>query len=443
MTNTPFTNGQPGTPTTYTYVYDVLGSVSQLVAPDGSATASYGYTAYGQSDSQLSLGDTDQTAPLNPFRYTAKRADSGSATLDTGVRRFGPGAGQFLTPDFFNGSLADLSLSIDPLTQNRYDLAGGNPISFGEWDGHLSCDVCGAFFQTVTGIKDPGAFVQGVKDGLGDLGQGALAPGKLAVECAPSGPTEELGQCGSHVSAIATNIKNDPGGFLGSLVDAKDFQAGLKKGDLSYWEGRITPSLVITIASFGTGGAAVKAGEGVGTAARAEQAVSVAARAGKVESAAAKAGRATEAASETPKAGKPAASSGAPRASEGPAGGSGAPKAAANVGGPSTLFHYTNESGLKGILDSGTLNPSLKAINPRDVRYGNGQYLSDVAPGAKTPAQLSRAFLGNPFQGARFTRYVEVDVRGLNVVQGRSGVFVIPGEDRLSLFGRIVSSGGV
>jgi hypothetical protein len=244
-----------------------------------------------------------------------------------GVRRFGPGAGQFLTPDFFYGSLADLTLSTDPLTQNRYDLAGGNPISFGEWDGHLSCDICGAFLQTVSGIKDPGAFVQGVKDGLGDLGQGALALGKLAVECAPTGPTEELAQCGSHVSAIATNVKNDPGGFIGSLVDAKDFVAGWKKGDLSYWEGRITPSVALTLVSFGTGGAAVKAGEGVGTAARAEQALGAVARAGKVESAVAREAKVTEAASEATTAGKPAASSGAPRASEGAAGGSGAPNA--------------------------------------------------------------------------------------------------------------------
>jgi len=25
---------------------------------------------------------------------------------------------------------------LDPLTQNRYALAGGNPISYVEWDGH-------------------------------------------------------------------------------------------------------------------------------------------------------------------------------------------------------------------------------------------------------------------------------------------------------------------
>jgi hypothetical protein len=94
-------------------------------------------------------------------------------------------------------------------------------------------------------------------------------------------------------------------------------------------------------------------------------------------------------------------------------------------------------------LDQEALNPSLKALNPNDVRYGNGQYLSDIVPGTKTPAQLSRQFLNQPFQGAKFSHYVEVDVTGLNVVQGRPGVFVIPNETPLNLTGRIVNSGPV
>jgi hypothetical protein len=105
------------------------------------------------------------------------------------------------------------------------------------------------------------------------------------------------------------------------------------------------------------------------------------------------------------------------------------------------LFHYTNEEGLNGILESGELRPSLKAVNPNDVRYGNGQYLSDIVPGTKTPAQLSRAFLGQPFQGAKYTHFIEIDVSGLNVTQGREGVFVIPNDAPLDLTGRIISSG--
>ena len=106
-----------------------------------------------------------------------------------------------------------------------------------------------------------------------------------------------------------------------------------------------------------------------------------------------------------------------------------------------TLFHYTDEAGQKGILDSEQLNPSLRELNPSDARYGNGQYLSDIEPGTMTSNQLSRSFLGAPFWGSRFTNFVEIDVTGLNVVEGRAGVFVIPNEGPLDLTGRIVDWG--
>ena len=108
-----------------------------------------------------------------------------------------------------------------------------------------------------------------------------------------------------------------------------------------------------------------------------------------------------------------------------------------------TLFHYTNEAGLKGITDSEELWPSLKALNPKDARFGDGQYLSSIVPGTRTLPQLSYDFLGIPFQGLRFTNYVEIDVTGLNVLEGRPGVFVVPGQSALDVSGRIVSSGRV
>ncbi len=45
---------------------------------------------------------------------------------------------------------------------------------------------------------------------------------------------------------------------------------------------------------------------------------------------------------------------------------------------PSQLFHYTDEAGLTGIRSSEELWPSLKALNPKDAFYGDGQYLSDI-----------------------------------------------------------------
>lgn len=108
-----------------------------------------------------------------------------------------------------------------------------------------------------------------------------------------------------------------------------------------------------------------------------------------------------------------------------------------------TLFHYTDEAGQQGILSSKQLNASTKAANPKDVRYGNGQYVSDFAPGTKTPAQLSREFLGQPFQGKKFTHYVEIDVTDLNVIQGRNGVYVIPNDVPLDITDLIIGSGKV
>jgi RHS repeat-associated protein len=107
------------------------------------------------------------------------------------------------------------------------------------------------------------------------------------------------------------------------------------------------------------------------------------------------------------------------------------------------LYHYTNEKGMKGIVSSKTLNASLKANNPNDARYGDGQYLSDIAPGTKSPAQLSQAFLNIPYQGRKFTHYVAIDVTGLNVVKGREGVFVVPNTNGLDLVNRISGSGQV
>lgn len=68
---------------------------------------------------------------------------------------------------------------------------------------------------------------------------------------------------------------------------------------------------------------------------------------------------------------------------------------------------YTDEAGQGGILDGGKLNPSLKSDSPKDARCGDGQYLTDIAPGTRSCARLSACFLGIPFQGRKFTHYVE------------------------------------
>jgi RHS repeat-associated protein len=108
---------------TYTYAYNVHDSVSLLLDPTGTAKTSYGYRPYGDLDTALTGGEPDKNNPFNPYRYAAKRFDSGSQTVDMGARRFSTDTSKFLQPDQFDGALANLSLGTDPLSQNRYSLA--------------------------------------------------------------------------------------------------------------------------------------------------------------------------------------------------------------------------------------------------------------------------------------------------------------------------------
>ena len=140
------------------------------------------------------------------YRYTGKRLDSGSGSLDTGARRFAPDSAHFLTPDLYHGALADLALGTDPLSQNRYSLAGGNPLSFIESDGHMAvADWGGGGSTSATpspsshapvssggGQKkcdgwdlgcQAGQFAQGFKEGALELWDSGKALGGIAVSC--------------------------------------------------------------------------------------------------------------------------------------------------------------------------------------------------------------------------------------------------------------------
>ncbi len=129
----------------FSYGRNVHGDVSLLVGLAGQAKAAYGYKPYGDEDSQLTSkneslkGGTGIPNPLNPYRFNDRRFDTGSNSIDMGARRFSPGVGRFLQRDMFHDAFDDIDLAEDPLTQNRYSFAGGNPISFVELDGHIAC----------------------------------------------------------------------------------------------------------------------------------------------------------------------------------------------------------------------------------------------------------------------------------------------------------------
>jgi RHS repeat-associated protein len=294
MTEAVTPAGQAGT--TYSFAYNVHDSVSLLLDPSGNAKTSYGYRPYGDLDAALTGGEPDKNNPFNPYRYAAKRFDSGSQTIDMGARRFATDTSKFLQPDQFNGALANLSLGTDPLSQNRYSLAGGNPLSSIEWDGHRpipdggglgdpgpvpgdlsgiassnhrdaglgsatqsnsgGCDI-NCWLQRGRNFlgwyrQQAGEFLQGAKEGTIELGKSAIALGVIGVEC----QVDKLA-CGRTALGIGLSVAHDPGKFLGSLVDYDDFS----HGRIARGIGHLAPAVALTLATGGVGGVATKGGE--------------------------------------------------------------------------------------------------------------------------------------------------------------------------------------
>ncbi len=105
------------------------------------------------------------------------------------------------------------------------------------------------------------------------------------------------------------------------------------------------------------------------------------------------------------------------------------------------LYHYTNQAGYEGILKTNKILPSLKANNPKDARFGEGQYLSDIVPNTKRPSQLSMIFFGIPWAGKRFHYHINIDVDGLNVIYGRQYVYVIQSGEPLDISKRLSGHG--
>jgi hypothetical protein len=107
------------------------------------------------------------------------------------------------------------------------------------------------------------------------------------------------------------------------------------------------------------------------------------------------------------------------------------------------MYHYTSQDGYTGILKSKSLLPSLRANNPKDARFGDGQYLSDIVPGTKRPGQLSRIFFGIPYGWRRFTHHINIKVYGLSVVYGRAHVYVVLNRQPLDISGRLCGHGKI
>jgi RHS repeat-associated protein len=103
------------------------------------------YDPYGTVVFGLSASNVCETgSTFADLLYQNTRRDGSSGTYQLGSRTYDPSKNSFLSPDHFQeGTPAqDLSLQVDPLTENAYTFADGDPVNQFDPSGHLFTTGC-------------------------------------------------------------------------------------------------------------------------------------------------------------------------------------------------------------------------------------------------------------------------------------------------------------
>ena len=108
----------------YVFNYDARGSVTNVIAPNGSVVKGYDYDEFGNTEQK---GEEDF---LNDITFTSSVADTSSNLQYMNSRFYQPSTGRFLSQDAYSGN------AYDPWTQHLYVYCGNNPINFIDPTGH-------------------------------------------------------------------------------------------------------------------------------------------------------------------------------------------------------------------------------------------------------------------------------------------------------------------
>jgi hypothetical protein len=119
------------------------------------------------------------------------------------------------------------------------------------------------------------------------------------------------------------------------------------------------------------------------------------------------------------------------------------------------LYHYSDASGVAGIVASQAINASL-AVDDRNIGYGRpGQYFTDISPAEASTGsshQLSRAIQYSPWNYNKVTDYVAVNVADLPIenvgpvfshTYGAKFIYLHSSTAPLSVEGRLEAWGAV
>ncbi|NTW71787.1 MAG: DNRLRE domain-containing protein [Eubacteriaceae bacterium] len=168
----------------YFYQYDIRGSVTDIVQPDGTMVKGYNYDEYGNSKTK------GNSSFINETTFTGAVADKSNGLYYMNARFYNPESGRFLSKDTYPGSTSD------PVTQNLYTYGNNNPTNMVDPTGHFALPALavGAFVGALTGLvvtavadyADDGKFNSPHKKYLGSAVNGAITGVAAVATCGAS-----------------------------------------------------------------------------------------------------------------------------------------------------------------------------------------------------------------------------------------------------------------
>ncbi len=110
----------------YFYHYDMRGSTTAIIQPDGTLIKGYSYDEFGNLES------SGASNFLNDVTFTGSVSDKSTGLQYMNSRFYNPNTSRFLSQDTYTGN------PYDPWTQHLYSYCGNNPTNFIDPTGHSS-----------------------------------------------------------------------------------------------------------------------------------------------------------------------------------------------------------------------------------------------------------------------------------------------------------------